>query len=499
MTFFRDITKSTRGAAGARNAAVMGRRTWAGIPPAFRPLRGRVNALLSLQDEKLVREQEGLDDSTDVFASLSEAVSALRAREGIETIHVVGGAAAFSEAIEHGIADVLYVTRVLTDHDTDVRMSWPLAADAAYKQVAAGPVVTEGAVEFQFTQWVNTKTASAVEPVERADGFSYSSLEPSPEAGLLTVPSYDDAGRSAIPDIAALAAAQAPGVHPEQQYLALIRDILCTGVQRGDRTGTGTLSKFGVQMRFSLRDGVLPLLTTKRVFWRGVAEELLWFVSGNTSAAALQEKGVHIWDGNGSREFLDKSGLGHREEGDLGPVYGFQWRHFGAEYTDMHADYTGKGVDQLQAVVDKIRTNPTDRRIILSAWNPAAIPEMALPPCHMFAQFFVANGELSCQMYQRSADMGLGVPFNIASYSLLTVMLAHVTGLKPGDFVHVIGDAHVYLNHVDALRIQLAREPRPFPTLRIDREVAEIDDFKFSDFVVEGYKPDKSIKMKMAV
>ena len=377
--------------------------------------------------------------------------------------------------------------------------------------LAPQPVVTEGAVEFQFTQWVNTKTASAVEPVERADGFSYSSLEPSPEAGLLTVPSYDDAGRSAIPDMAALAAAQAPGVHPEQQYLALIRDILCTGVQRGDRTGTGTLSKFGVQMRFSLRDGVLPLLTTKRVFWRGVAEELLWFVSGNTSAAALQEKGVHIWDGNGSREFLDKSGLGHREEGDLGPVYGFQWRHFGAEYTDMHADYTGKGVDQLQAVVDKIRTNPTDRRIILSAWNPAgepawyaaeagaasglplrpanearaprraapqrpqppslfacptpdlaAIPEMALPPCHMFAQFFVANGELSCQMYQRSADMGLGVPFNIASYSLLTVMLAHVTGLKvrDGETRHGGGESRQVMRRIGFASCTSVSSPR---------------------------------------
>lgn len=234
--------------------------------------------------------------------------------------------------------------------------------------------MSEGDVKFQFTQWVNTKTATAAAPLERADGFWYKDQGAVPEEELLEVPSLDDPSRSAIPDIGALAAAQAASVHPEQQYLALIRDILCTGVQRGDRTGTGTLSKFGVQMRFSLRDGVLPLLTTKRVFWRGVAEELLWFVSGNTSAAALREKGVHIWDGNGSREFLDKCGLGHREEGDLGPVYGFQWRHFGAEYTDMHADYTGKGVDQLKAVVDKIRTNPTDRRIILSAWNPAGEP-----------------------------------------------------------------------------------------------------------------------------
>ena len=194
----------------------------------------------------------------------------------------------------------------------------------------------------------------------------------------------------------------------------MVREVIAEGVKRGDRTGTGTLSVFGRQMRFDLREG-FPLLTTKRVFWRGVAEELLWFIRGSTSAKELQEKNIHIWDGNGSREFLDKNGLGHREEGDLGPVYGFQWRHFGADYQDMHADYSGQGVDQLAEVIDKIRNKPEDRRIIISAWNPAAIPEMALPPCHCFCQFYVANGELSCQLYQRSCDMGLGVPLNIAS------------------------------------------------------------------------------------
>ncbi|KAF2583847.1 hypothetical protein F2Q70_00033956 [Brassica cretica] len=194
-------------------------------------------------------------------------------------------------------------------------------------------------------------------------------------------------------------------------------------------------------MTFNLRRS-FPLLTTKRVFWRGVVEELLWFISGSTNAKLLQEKGIHIWDGNASREYLDGIGLTEREEGDLGPVYGFQWRHFGAKYTDMHADYTGQGFDQLLDVINKIKNNPDDRRIIMSAWNPSDLKAMALPPCHMFAQFYVANGELSCQMYQRSADMGLGVPFNIASYSLLTCILAHVCDLVPGDFIHVIGDAH---------------------------------------------------------
>lgn len=213
------------------------------------------------------------------------------------------------------------------------------------------------------------------------------------------------------------------------------------------------------------------------------------------------DKDIHIWDGNGSKEFLTKLGLGHREEGDLGPVYGFQWRHFGAEYTDMHADYTGKGVDQLANVIHTIKTNPNDRRIVLTAWNPADLGIMALPPCHMFCQFYVdtERGELSCQMYQRSCDMGLGVPFNIASYALLTCMIAHCCHLKPGDFVHTMGDTHVYSNHVEALKTQLEREPRPFPTLKINPDVRDIDSFKMSDFTIEGYNPHAKIAMDMAV
>ncbi|KAH8074045.1 thymidylate synthase [Aureococcus anophagefferens] len=250
--------------------------------------------------------------------------------------------------------------------------------------------------------------------------------------------------------------------HEEKQYLDLIAEILDRGVRRGDRTGTGTISIFGARMSFSLRNDRFPLLTTKRVFWRGVAEELVWFVSGSTNGKLLADKGIHIWDGNGSREFLDRRGLGHREEMDLGPVYGFQWRHFGAKYVDMHKDYAGEGVDQLAACVETIKQDPNSRRIVLSAWNPADLDEMALPPCHMFCQFYA-------------------------------------TGLKPGDFVHVIGDAHVYSNHVDALKVQLQREPRPFPTLTINPAKTGIDDFEFADFTVEGYKPYPKIDMKMAV
>jgi len=287
--------------------------------------------------------------------------------------------------------------------------------------------------------------------------------------------------------------------HEEYQYLKLIEQILENGIERNDRTGVGTKSIFGATMRYSLRNDIFPLLTTKRVFWRGLAEELIWFIHGCTNGKTLSDKGIHIWDGNGSREFLDKRGLKDNEEGDLGPVYGFQWRHFGAQYENMNSNYENKGIDQLKEVIHTIKTDPYSRRIILTAWNPSDLNKMALPPCHMFAQFYVANNELSCQMYQRSADMGLGVPFNIASYSLLTRLIAQVCNLKCGEFIHVIGDAHVYLNHFEALKEQLKRQPKIFPLLKINPNIMNIDDFQFDDFKLIGYQPHETIKMKMAV
>ncbi|PYI31115.1 thymidylate synthase [Aspergillus indologenus CBS 114.80] len=314
--------------------------------------------------------------------------------------------------------------------------------------------------------------------------------------------------------------------HEEHQYLNLIRTILSQGEDRPDRTGTGTRSIFAPpQMRFSLSKpspdpeqeytAILPLLTTKRVFLRAVVAELLWFISGSTSSVPLSEAGIKIWDGNGSRAFLDSVGLGHRAAGDLGPVYGFQWRHFGAAYVDAATDYAGQGVDQLAAVVRQLRETPFDRRIILSAWNPADLRKMALPPCHMFAQFYVSypggiaadgtgrgKGHLHCLLYQRSADMGLGVPFNIASYALLTHMLAFAVDLVPGSLTHTLGDAHVYLDHVEALREQLTREPTAFPELRIlraDRGAGVVDGWREEEFEVLGYRPHRAIKMKMSV
>lgn len=308
--------------------------------------------------------------------------------------------------------------------------------------------------------------------------------------------------------------------HQEYQYLDLIRDILEHGEHRPDRTGTGTLSLFGPpQLRFSLEDKTFPLLTTKKVFTKAIFHELLWFVKGSTNGKELSDLGVKIWDGNGSREYLDSIGLSHRAPGDLGPVYGFQWRHFGAEYTDCHTDYTGQGVDQLQECIHKLKTSPYDRRIILSAWNPADLKKMALPPCHMFCQFYVSyphaqrdgtatsesrgRGRLSCLLYQRSCDMGLGVPFNIASYALLTRMVAEVADLDAGELIHTMGDAHIYMDHIDALKIQIEREPKTFPTLTIkptaDGKARTIDDFKYEDFVIENYQSWPAVKMNMSV
>lgn len=287
--------------------------------------------------------------------------------------------------------------------------------------------------------------------------------------------------------------------HEELQYLRLVKKVLESGVAKMDRTGTGTLSTFGETMRWSLKDNVLPLLTTKKVFWKGIVEELLWFIKGDTNAKHLSEKGVHIWDNNATRSYLDSVGLKNNEEGDLGPVYGFQWRHFGATYTGMNADYTNQGVDQLENVIHELRTNPTSRRIIMSAWNPADIKQMALPPCHSFIQFHVSNFSLSTLMYQRSGDIGLGIPFNIASYALLTHMVAHILDYSVGEFVHVIGDAHIYLNHREALEKQVLRTPNTFPTIRFKRKITNINDFTSSDIILEDYKPHAKIDMGMSV
>eukprot|EP01062_Namystynia_karyoxenos_P029934 TRINITY_DN22421_c0_g1_i1.p1 TRINITY_DN22421_c0_g1~~TRINITY_DN22421_c0_g1_i1.p1 ORF type:complete len:513 (+),score=203.42 TRINITY_DN22421_c0_g1_i1:82-1620(+) len=459
MKFFKELTmapSSKSVPAAKRNCCIMGRSTWQSIPAKFRPLDGRLNLIISttLDQEQVRKELADPSKGEDVHvvrSGLEGALDLLCSEEfvdKVDRVFLIGGAGLIQNALSPPVNRALqsvHITRVQGDFACDVKIDFPEAERVlGYRLVNTSEEHEEEQAKYRFQ-------------------------------------TYQRVNRE------------------EQQYLDLVADIMETGNRKMDRTGTGTLSKFGAQMRFSLRDGQFPLLTTKRVFWRGVAEELLWFIRGCTDGNQLKAKGVGIWDGNGTREFLDSRGLHHREEGDLGPIYGFQWRHFGAKYTDRNGDYEGQGVDQLAEVIETIRKNPEDRRIIMSAWNPCALKEMALPPCHVMCQFYVFDGELSCQMYQRSCDMGLGVPFNIASYALLTCIIAHMTGLRPGEFVHTLGDAHVYSNHVEPLKEQLKREPRPFPALKIRRHHDRIEDYTMDDFVLMDYAPYPTIKMEMAV
>ena len=486
LAHFRNITSKTSDE-NKRNAVIMGRKTWNSIPPKFRPFKNRINVILSRNTN--LREELSIPDEVLIASSIDEAVTLLSSTEmvsKVDKIYVIGGEAAYKEAVASPLCDRVHLTivnKVVDDADT----FFPRLDATRFRMLSRSKMQSEkdkddenNDIKYYFTEFESIKEMFDTACSSSSTTDVSQTLQELKGEPIVTCSANEE----------------------ESQYLRLCDDIIKNGARRGDRTGTGTLSKFGVQMRFSLRNEQFPLLTTKKVFWRGVAEELLWFVKGSTNAKELSDKKIHIWDGNGSKEFLESRGLGHREEGDLGPVYGFQWRHFGADYETMHSDYEGKGVDQLMQCINKIKNSPEDRRIILTAWNPSDLDKMALPPCHMFAQFYVANGELSCQMYQRSADMGLGVPFNIASYSLLTRMIADCCDLKAGDFVHTIGDAHVYMNHVDALKEQISRTPREFPKLILKSSNGKkkcIDEYQMEDFEIVDYNPMATIKMKMAV
>jgi len=505
MKFFKMKTAKTEDEQ-KQNAVIMGRKTWESIPSKYRPLPQRFNIVLTRNTQSDLAKSIASTDSCMVSNSFEHAMDCLSwppYSNTIESVFVIGGAEIYNLCLsKYGtLIDHVYLTNIFLSDDTKCDRFLQLNPDdfesvnisdkeqcktneaASYKMVQLTPR-NKNEVEEEEAVAVNKENAQ-----NTANEVAAAVPVPPPSATATKEEQKGTESEEVVVD----------SNHEEYQYLNLIQKILTEGVKRGDRTGTGTLSVFGAQMRYSLKKGIFPMLTTKRVFWRGVAEELLWFIKGSTSAKELQDKKIRIWDGNSTREFLDKRGLTHHEEGDLGPVYGFQWRHFGATYKTMHDNYDGLGVDQLMQCIDQIKNNPNSRRIVMTAWNPADLDKMALPPCHMFVQFYVADGHLSCQMYQRSADMGLGVPFNIASYALLTRLMAQVCGLEAGDFVHVIGDAHVYLNHVEPLQEQLKRTPKQFPILRINPNKKDIDSFEYADFKIEGYKPHKTIKMKMAV
>lgn len=419
-----------------KNTVIMGRRTWDSLPVPNRPLKNRKNIVIS-------RDPLLTFPGAHHALSLTHAL-AMASENAQGEIFVIGGGSVYAEAIQH--PQCVKIHRSLLE---------PLAGQ----------------------EW-------------KCDTF-FPSLDRFTMAHhtIIRRETYRFHAQVWIPRV----------INFEQQYLDLVYGILYSGRAKEDRTGTGTLSVFGPKIRMDLRNHQFPLLTTKHMFIRGIFEELKWFLAGHTDAKLLAAKNVHIWDANGSREALDRQGLVTREEGDLGPIYGFQWRHFGAEYKDCHTDYTGQGVDQLQKVVEDLKTQPHSRRILMSAWNPRDLAQMALPPCHCLCQFYVNRGELCCQMYQRSGDVGLGVPFNMASYALLTIMLAHVCGLEPGELHLVLGDAHVYMNHVEALKEQVCRDIRTPPKLFIKRAVTRVEDFVWEDFELTDYHPHESIAMPLSV
>ena len=446
LKYFKHITIGK-----GNNVVVMGRKTYDSLPPKIRPLPNRINIVLSRNDPPT-----NLHESVywcRCHESITDVLS-VRGGKSVEDVFFIGGNEIYQLALKHFHISTIYRTRCVLPKPVKYDTVFPTfhIHTQQYKLTSASETLNESEITYQYLTY---------QPVVSNNIHNQ------------------------------------PG--GEFQYLSLIQQILDYGISRTDRTGTGVRSIFGTQMRYDLQEG-FPLLTTKKMFLRGIVEELLWFMRGETDAKVLQQKQVHIWDGNSSREYLDSLGLTHRETGDCGPIYGFAFRHFGATYQDCHTDYTGKGYDQISEVIRLIREDPTSRRILISLWNPCDLDKVALPPCHVLYQFFVDGDWLSCSMYQRSGDVGLGVPFNIASASLLTYLLAHLTGKRPKELVHTIGDAHIYDNHLVAMRTQLTRNPMPFPKLTVvERGQHDVSDYQTSDFVLEGYESHPKLSMKMAV
>ncbi|CAL5329059.1 unnamed protein product [Camellia sinensis] len=458
LKFFKDVTLTTSDPV-KKNAVIMGRKTWESIPLEHRPLPGRLNVVLTRSGSFDIATAENVV----ICGSIGSALELLAASPyclSIEKVFVIGGGQILREALNAPGCDAIHITEIETNIECDTFI--PAVDMSVFLPWYSSFPLVENNIRYSFTTYVRVKNIT-IEPLSQANGLK--------SDNSLNFDKFEVKKFSFLPKMIF-------EKHEEYLYLRLVQDIISDGTSKDDRTGTGTLSKFGCQY---------------------FGEVLLRNFCGSSAAQQMLRSYRERAFIYGTEMHPETTLIVDREEGDLGPVYGFQWRHFGARYTNMHADYTGLGFDQLSDVIDKIKNKPDDRRIILSAWNPSDLKLMALPPCHMFAQFYVANGELSCQMYQRSADMGLGVPFNIASYSLLTFMIAHVCDLVPGDFVHVIGDAHVYRTHVRPLQEQLQKLPKPFPILKINPEKKDIDSFVADDFKLMCYDPHQKIEMKMAV
>ncbi|KAF7458180.1 AChain A, Bifunctional dihydrofolate reductase-thymidylate synthase [Cryptosporidium felis] len=474
-----------------KNALVMGRKTWDSI--GRRPLKNRTNVVISS-----TLSTETTDSSAVVFRSLDDSLEFLMKDDSIETIFICGGETIYRESLEKNLVNTIYLTRVALE-EIEFDTFFP-TIPSRFLPIYMSQTFCSKNISFDFMIYeriddsTDVQVPTPLSKQQRSIGNTIKHLDE-----IFGLRRMEDRYRFPKCEILNTPSIRFGREHYEFQYLDLLSRVLENGVYRENRTGINTYSIFGQMMKFDLRES-FPLLTTKRVAIRSIFEELVWFIKGDTNGNHLIDKKVYIWSGNGSKEYLEKVGLGHREENDLGPIYGFQWRHFNGEYKTMHDDYTGVGIDQLAKLIESLKNNPNDRRHIITAWNPSALSQMALPPCHVLSQFYVTNdNRLSCTLYQRSCDLGLGCPFNIASYSILCMMLAQVCGYLPGEFTHFIGDAHIYENHVDQLKSQLRMLPRPFPQLRFKRNVENIEDFVWEDIDLIGYYPHPVIKMEMAV
>lgn len=422
------------------NVVIMGKNTFDSLPDSVKPLPNRSNVVIS---STYYNNQSNrlslLKQGVQVFPSLTDALKLYK----FSTVFIIGGQQLYQEALHLNIVDEIILTKIYHTFPTD-RFLPDFKSDFVLHSTSEKFLSSTNLVFRHFTY------------LKKSQEFN---------------------------------------------YLNILQHVLFNGINRSDRTNVGTLSVFGSQMRFDLKNS-FPLLTTKRVPFQSVLKELLWLVKGDTNSKHLQDQGVNIWNGNTTREFLDNRGLTHLPEGDIGEMYGHQWRHWGSTYTNCTADYSNQGIDQLQQVIDEIKSNPTSRRLIVTALNPSSYNNSCLLPCHTTFQFYVdtTKNTLSCHLYQRSGDLFLGIPFNIASYSILTYMVAKICNLQPGEFIHTIGDSHVYLNHVEQVNLQLSRNPKPFPTLSLkNRSYDSIDDFTLQDFELSNYNPHPSIKAPMAI
>jgi len=449
MAHFRKITMDAP--EGYRNVVIMGRNTWESIPDKFKPLPGRHNIILTSKTRYL---NDAKYDKVRTYRTLNNALEVVTRTQKMfkyNKVFVIGGEQLYKEAVPHICCEQILLTKVYKKLDCDRFFPKITTVDSRFILTDTSQIIEDNGDYFRY--------------------YTYMSL-----SGYSTPIQWKNS--------------------EEEQYLELLRDIMNNGDRRQTRNAI-TYSKFGLRMEFDI-SVYLPVLTTKRVYWRGVVEELLWFLRGSTNAKELDDRGVKIWNGNTTREFLDSRGLQRYEEGDIGPTYGFGFRHYGAEYEGMRADYREKGFDQIAYVLNELKTNPSSRRMLINLWNPAVMDQMSLTPCACQYQFYVNDGVLSCQMYQRSADMFLGNPFNITSSSLLTNILARYAGLKVGRLIICLGDAHIYEGHIDAVKTQLQRQTRPFPILKIDNNIPEnMKELEYKHFKLIGYEPHPSIKATM--